>query len=69
MGAEKLSNIQLELIKLYQYPIDENQLMDIKKLLGTYFAKMATAKMDALWEKNNWSNETMNQWLNEDKKQ
>ena len=67
MGPEKPSNIQMELIKLCQYPIDENQLMDIKKLLGNYFAKMATAKMDAIWEKNNWSNETMNQWLTEHK--
>ena len=65
MGVEKPSNIQVELIKLYQYPIDENQLMDIKKWLGNYFAKMATTKMDAIWEKNNWSKEAMDQWLTE----
>ncbi|MFY8188551.1 MAG: hypothetical protein ACOVLC_11405 [Flavobacterium sp.] len=65
MGGEKPSNIQVELIKLYQYPIDENQLMDIKKWLGNYFAKMATTKMDAIWEKNNWSKEAMDQWLTE----
>lgn len=68
MGAEKLSNIQLELIKLYQYSIDEEQLLEIKKLLGNYFAKKATDEMDALWKKNNWSNETMDEWLKEEKR-
>lgn len=68
MGAEKLSNIQLELIKLYQYSIDEEQLLEIKKLLGNYFAKKATEEMDVLWEKNNWSNETMDEWLKEEKR-
>ena len=68
MGAEKLSNIQLELIKLYQFSIDDKQLLEIKSLLGNYFAKNATEEMDALWQKNNWTNETMDNWLNDNSK-
>jgi len=35
-------------------------------LLANYFASKATSEMDKLWEDNNWSAETMNQWLKED---
>lgn len=67
MIAEKLNNLQLELIKLYQYPIEEKQLIEIKTLLGKYFAEKASNEFDKLWTENNWSNETMDEWLNEDK--
>lgn len=61
---EKLSNLQLEILKLYQYKLDDNQLIDIKKILSKYFANKATKEFDKLWEENNWSNETMDEWLN-----
>ncbi len=65
---EKLSNLQLEILKLYQYKLDDNQLIDIKKILSKYFADKATKEFDKLWEENNWSNETMDEWLNETEK-
>lgn len=62
----RLTNLQLELLKVFQYELADNQLIEIKSLLTKYFASKATGEMDELWEKNNWSEETMNQWLNED---
>lgn len=62
---KKLSNIQLELLNMFQYDINEQQLLEVKKLLTNYFAECATKEMDRLWEDNQWDNETMKNWANE----
>jgi len=61
----KLTNVQLELLKLFQYNLPDSQLVEIKNMLAKYFAKTATDEMDKLWEENNWTNETMESWANE----
>jgi len=63
--AGKLTNVQLELLKLFQYELPENQLVEIRNILAGYFAKTATTEMDKLWEQNNLNNDTMNEWANE----
>ena len=63
--TQKLTTLQLELVKLFSYKIAENQVLEIKQLLSTYFANKATEEMDKLWEANNWSEETMKDWSNE----
>jgi hypothetical protein len=40
------SNLQLELLKLYANGISDQQLIEIKWLLGKYFAEKATTDMD-----------------------
>jgi hypothetical protein len=62
---QKLTNLQLELVKLFSYKIAENQVLEIKQLLSNYFADKATEEMDRLWDENNWSEETMKKWSNE----
>jgi hypothetical protein len=42
------SNLQLELLKLYANGISDEQLTEIKWLLGKYFAEKATSGMDNL---------------------
>ena len=61
----KLTNIQIELLKLFQYNVSNKQLVEIKNLLTKYFAQSATEEMDKLWEENNWDNDIMNEWANE----
>lgn len=63
--AGKLTNVQIELLKLFQYNLPEKQLAEIKNMLTKYFAKSATAEMDKLWDENSWDNNTMNDWANE----
>lgn len=60
-----LTNVQLELLKLFSLNVSENQLLEIKKVLAKYFASKATEEMDKLWVENNWTNETMDNWLKE----
>ncbi|WP_262249768.1 hypothetical protein [Parapedobacter soli] len=60
----KLSNAQLELLKLFKYDLSGKQLAEMKNMLSKYFADTASDEMDQLWEKNNWSNDTMKEWSN-----
>lgn len=63
--AQKLTNLQIELIRLFSYQIPDNQIGEIKDLLAKYFAEVATREMDKLWEENQWNNDTMETWSNE----
>ena len=62
---QKLTNLQLELLKVFSYQLNIQQLNDIKILLANYFAEQATQEMDKLWEENNWDNDTMTEWTHE----
>ncbi len=61
----KLTNLQIELLKLFQYNLPDKQLAEIKNILAKYFAKSATSEMDRLWDENGWDNETMKAWASE----
>ena len=65
MQAQKLTNLQLELLKVFSYQLNQQQLTDIKNLLANYFGAQATQEMDKLWEENNWDSNTMTNWANE----
>lgn len=60
-----LTNLQIELLSLFEYELSEQQLMEVRKLLSTYFAEKATQEMDKLFEENNWDNQKMEDWTNE----
>ena len=67
MEAQKLglSNVQLELLKLYSNNISEQSLIEIRQLLAEYFAQKATEAMDTEWEQRGLTPEDMIQWTNE----
>jgi hypothetical protein len=62
MQAQKLTNLQLKLLKVFSYQLNQQQFTDIKNLLANYFAQQATQEMDKLWEENNWDSNTMTNW-------
>lgn len=57
-----LTNLQLELLKMFSFNLDDKQLAEIRELLSKYFAQNVTEEMDKLWEGQNWSEETMQEW-------
>jgi len=65
VATQKLTNLQLELLKLFSFQVNENQLTEIRDILTKYFADQATAEMDNLWTDKQWTNETMDNWVNE----
>jgi len=61
----KLSNLQLTLLKIFYYDLSDSQLLEIKVLLSNYFAQKASDRMDELWEERGWTAETMKEWGNQ----
>ncbi|MCI4648334.1 hypothetical protein [Phaeodactylibacter sp.] len=61
-----LSNLQIELLQLYSQDVSDEDLIAIKRMLARYFADKASDEMDKLWTEKGWTNETMDNWL-EDK--
>ena len=57
-----LSNLQLELLKLYGANISETSLEEVKDMLARYFANRASDEMDAFWDKNGIVPEDMMHW-------
>jgi len=64
-AVKGLTNLQLELLKMFSIPLKEDQIKEIKALLSRYFADKATAEMDMLWDEKNWTDETMRAWAQE----
>jgi hypothetical protein len=46
-----MSNLQLELLRLYGNGVSEENLLEIKTILAKYFADKATDAMDKVWKK------------------
>lgn len=63
MNTTKLSNVQLELLKLYAEGVSDTEIAEIRQLLGMYYAKKAIAAADKVWEEKQLTNEVMESWL------
>jgi hypothetical protein len=50
---KSMSNLQLELLKLYARDVPDGDLMAIRYMIGLYFAEKATAAMDDFITTNN----------------
>lgn len=66
--THSLTNLQLELLKVFSIELEESQLLDVRDMLTRYFAESAANEMDKLWEERGWTEETMQTWLNESKR-
>ena len=65
MSHTQLSNVQLELLKLYSTNLSEKDLTALKKLLAKFYAERAIQTADQIWEQKKLSNKDMATWLNE----
>jgi hypothetical protein len=65
MRDTQLSNVQLELLKLYSTNLSEKDLMALKKLLAKFYAEHAIQTADQIWDQKELTNKDMEAWLNE----
>lgn len=70
METEKvpLTNLQLELLKVFSHDLSESELKEIKSLLLEYFAKKAVSEADKVWDAEKWDVEKMKTILNDSKR-
>ena len=65
MHTTTLTNLQLEIIKLYSTGMKRQELFELKEVLASFFARKAIKEADAIWDEQNLTNVTMDAWLNE----
>jgi hypothetical protein len=61
--GSSLSESQLYMLRLMS-SIQEDDLIEIKKMVRKYLAKKLTKQADAAWERNGWTPEDEEQILN-----
>ncbi len=59
-----LSNMQIELLKLFSRDIEEEDLKELKRLMVKYLSKNLFDKADKQWEEKSLSNDDMDKLLN-----
>ena len=63
--TEKLSNMQIELINMFNYKLSEKQLKDVKDVLSDYFAKQVTLQIDDFFVEKKLDTDTIDSWAKE----
>jgi hypothetical protein len=59
-----LSNIQVELLKLFSTNLTDKDIVELKDLLSGFYADKAIAKADNIWDEMKLSDQDMDKWLN-----
>lgn len=61
----KLSNLQMELLKVFNRDVPDEQVMDIRNLLSEYFLNKADEEIEWLEKEKGYTAETYKQWASE----
>ncbi len=64
VANDKLTNMQLELLKMFKYDLNESQLVELRELLSTYFAKKVDSEMDKVCNEKEWTISTIESLAN-----
>ena len=57
LESTKLSNTQLELLKVFSQPMSEEDLQEFKSYIAKFFTKKLINQANEAWEKENWKEE------------
>ena len=60
-----LTNLQLELLKVFARQVSDDDVEAIKKMLANYFAEKAMNLADQTWDKNGWNDQDAHRMMNE----
>jgi hypothetical protein len=65
MQSHKLNALQLELLNVYSFQPNQEDLLAIKQLLAKYFSGKLQKNIQAAISENNITEEDLDRWLNE----
>lgn len=60
-----MSNLQLELLKIYATNVSDEDLLAIKRMLAKFFIEKAIQHADEIWEERGYTDELMEEWQQE----
>ncbi len=61
---QPLTNLQLELLKLFSMSVSSDELLELKKIMAQYFAEKVMDIADETWDKNKWDTKDEKKFLN-----
>ena len=61
-----LSNVQVELLKLYSTNLSEEDLLDLRTMIARYYADRAINNADKIWKERGLTNDDMEKLLNDE---
>ena len=62
---QPLSNVQLELLKLYSTNLSESEMEELKLQLAKFYANRAIKLADRGWDEKDYTNDDMDKLLND----
>jgi len=60
-----LSNVQMELIKLYSTDLSNTDLLELKKVLAKFYAEKSIKAADKVWDEKGYTANDMDRLLKE----
>lgn len=61
-----LTNLQLEILKLFSFELSEAELLEIKRLLVKHFATRISQRTQEIWDNKGLTAQDMENWLNDE---
>ena len=65
-NANQLTSLQLELLKAYAFEPTEEEMLQIKAMLGKLFANRLTARVDQAVKERGITDDDLDRWLNDE---
>jgi len=65
-SSDRLTSLQLELLKAYAFEPTEEELLQVKAQLGKIFADRLTARVDQAVQEKGITDDDLDRWLNDE---
>jgi hypothetical protein len=65
IASNKFTSLQLELLRIFAHNPDEQELKDIKQLLGQYYLNKLCQMADAIATEKKWTNDDVEKILHD----
>jgi hypothetical protein len=62
--SPSLTNVQLELLKVFSYQVSDEDLIELKDTLAQFFAEKAIQSANQAWDEQGWDDKKVDELLN-----
>lgn len=64
MEIASLTNLQLELLKIFSREISDSDLIELKEVIAQFFARKLIESANKSWKEKGWTEDKINELLN-----
>ncbi|MFT6148394.1 MAG: hypothetical protein ACJAUH_001075 [Saprospiraceae bacterium] len=62
--TQPFSNVQMELLKVFSYNLENSELLELKEVIANYFAQRAIKAANKVWDEKGWTDDDVDRMLN-----